>query len=148
MAKTLFHTTSVPFNRFLERPTWFSTSIRDARKWHGTGIGPQTTYVCQLRGNAKLASVEQCALLARQVWPRDDFVYSMLDVKIGEFLAVDIERFILLMEQQGFVGTYLEDYDPDDYEGDSGTRSLCIFKPATRVRIVRPMAFRIAASIT
>ncbi len=130
----VYHATATKFTRFISRPTWFSLNLADATGWHFGGGIESTTYKCSYTGR-KIASVQQLKALAKQVWPKQDFVYSMLDTGVGEYPAQEVKRFIALLSASGFDAAYVEDYDPNDYEAGSST-SLCVLNPARHVRIV------------
>jgi hypothetical protein len=136
--KTIYHASSATFTKFLDRPTWFSTNLKDAKNWHASGEASgqkQTTYACEYTGG-KIATEKQAEKIAKQVWPDDEFIYSMYDESVGEFDKADVKKFISLLVKSGFDAAYIEDYDPANFS--SGTsRSLCVFHPNRTVKILR-----------
>lgn len=131
----IYHSSDKSFTAFKNRPTWFSLNKKDALNWHKSGLasqGKQITYACSFNG--KIASEAECESIAKNVWPKDEFIYSMLDVNVGEFEADDINHLIQLLEKAGFEGTLIKDYDPEDFNIGS-SQSLCVFKPEKTVKI-------------
>lgn len=133
--KTIFHASSYKFSSFKARPTWFSLNEKDALAWHnsGSGIGDQISYICKYTGG-KIASEVQAEKIAKQVWPDDDFIYSMYDETVGEFDKPDIQKFISLLKNAGYDGSYIDDYDPADFSAGS-SKSLVVFDPSKSVKI-------------
>ena len=132
----IYHSSAVKILKFDNNPVWFSTSKKSAIKWHNAGTisnKNQITYECEITG--KLASEKDGAKFAKQIWPNDEYIYSMFDPKVREFKKDDIDSFIRLLKSNGFIGAYVEDYDPSDFGGDSSTRSLIVFD-GTNVKIV------------
>ena len=133
----MYHTSASKFTEpfpFKEQPTWFSITEKDAAGWHnssGMPEGTYYTYICSFIG--PLSSIENSRQIALRVWPNDKFIYSMFDKKIGEFNNKDIDQFISLLVADGFQGSYLEDYDPNNFEGTTTAISIIVFN-ASQVR--------------
>lgn len=142
-AKKIYHASSESFSQFHDRPTWFSLNKKDAKGWHESGTandGEQITYTCEYIGG-KIATEEQAEKIAKAVWPENEFIYSMYDVRVGEFAEEDIQKFISLLEKAGFEASYIEDYDPADFSSGS-SRSLCVFHPNKFVKIIHADEFK------
>jgi hypothetical protein len=130
----IYHSSSIKLTAFHNKPTWFSLNERDALRWHESGShGKQITYICQPLSS--IASEKDAAEIAKEIWPDSTFIYSMFDKKVGEFDNDEIDRFINKLMQKGFDGSYMEDYDPDDFDGGGSTRSVVIFD-GSMVKIV------------
>ena len=134
--KTVYHSSGILLKAFHSKPTWFSLNKKDALAWHENGKinhGKQITYVCECSG--KIASEKEVSKFSKEIWPDEDFIYSMFDKSVGEFGNDEIDKFIELLINNGFVGSYLEDYNPRDFGGAKGVRSLVVFN-GSKVKIV------------
>ena len=134
----IYHATNAePFKQFLDRPTWFSKDFAIAKGWEANletgGIGVARIYTCKFSG--KIASKATVKKAAKQVWPNDDFLYSMFDENVGEFERQDIKKFIKILEDAGYDAAYHDDYDPHDFGGSSESTSLVVFHPNKTVTI-------------
>lgn len=132
----LFHATSARFKQFLPRPTWFSTNKRDAEGWHSGGAesgNESTTYTAKYTGG-RIATWEEAAEIAKEVWPEDEIMYSMFDENVGEWDEDEVRDFISRLKKKGFDASYIEDYDPVDFNAGN-TQSLCVFDPSKHVTI-------------
>ncbi len=133
----LFHATLQNFDRFHQKPTWFSLSKDEARGWHSLTANEagNRTLRCELP-EMKMADENDWEPIASQHFGLDSPpIYSMFDARIGEFPAKEIAKFLLELSALGFVGAYMEDYDPTNFERGS-TRTLCIFDPSSIVKIL------------
>lgn len=135
-----YHATAERFKRFLPRPTWFSLSEQDARGWHRTGYGEQHTYLTKYIGG-KIAHKHEWGEVAKQVWPDTSPIYSMFDVKVGEFETDEIKRFIELLKAAEFDAVFIDDYNPHDFDKGGYTTSLCVFDPSKHVVIVKVVSW-------
>lgn len=132
----IYHSTPIELvSGFHSKPTWFSLSTYDAIGWHNsTAVSEgQITYVCEFEG--KIATKDDSRRLAKVIWPDDDLIYSMYDVKVGEFKKDEIESFFKLLKDNGFDAAEIEDYDPRDFGNGKSTTTLCVFNGAN-VKIV------------
>ena len=125
----VYHATRIHFTKFAARTTWFSLNEKDALGWLTNGGGHQI--VARYVGGT-IASQEDCAALAKRVWPDEDLIYSMFDENVHEFDADEIRAFIALLQAEGFDAAYIKDYDPNNFEVGTST-SLAVFRPDLHV---------------
>jgi len=138
----IYHATTAKLTKFNAVPTWFSLNEKDAWGWYNnqSHVAGNKTYVCQYTGG-KIASIAQSKKIAKQVWPHDEYIYSMFDERVGEFEKDDVKKFIALLQKAGFDASYIDDYDPNDFNSGS-SKSLVVFDPSKHVKIVGEHTFK------
>jgi hypothetical protein len=128
----LYLTTDQRFNAALHRPVWLTPSKVIANDY---------VYTLSCEGNSLEVDVYswkggKVALLADykkhivSVWPEyessnfvDDInVFSFFNMGYGQYSITDIQKFISLLQADGFDAAIHEDYACDDY-----TNILCVF---------------------
>lgn len=134
---TVYHSSYVEIQEFNSRPIWFSTNKSSALSWHQDGVtsyGKQITYECKVSG--KIADEQQAEHISKSIWPDSSYMYSMFDKKVREFKDSEIDDFISKLKTNGFIGAFVDDYDPSGFEESGSTRSLFIFD-GSKVDIVK-----------
>jgi hypothetical protein len=134
--KKIYHSSTEKFSIFKAGIAWFSLNKADALGWHKSGKennDKQITYICRFTGG-KIASIKQAENIAKRIWPDEDFLYSMFDENVGEFDEGEVRSFLSLMVEAGFDGSYIEDYDPNDFNSGSSL-SLAVFDASKHVKI-------------
>jgi hypothetical protein len=119
--------------KFRPTPAWFSLSEKDAHGYHTYTGDPTVTYKVEYVGG-KIASIEESAKLAKEIWPDSDYMYSMFDKSVGEFDDDDIDKFVALFAKHGYDAAYMTDYDPNDNQED--TTTVIVFNPQKNIKIV------------
>jgi hypothetical protein len=130
----LYHTTPYEFDKLKDQPTWFTKDLEEARGYQNNirqANKTPTTRVYQ-HINGKIASKEEAAKIAREVWPNDKFIYSMFDERIGEYDKKDIKKFIDKLKDNGYVGAEHSDYSAINNQKDADT--LVIFNPSQSLK--------------
>lgn len=132
----LYHTTYVKYTSFLDRPTWFTPSMQQVGGYRAQIAESAITLECEFIGG-KIANTADIVPFIHAVWGNDEDVdplYSKFDAAVGEYEKEDIEKFICLCKDAGFVGCVHLDYDSTNSDKDSYT--LVVFNPTVSVRIV------------
>jgi len=126
---TLYHTGAANFSKFHDVPTWFTPSIDEAKAYnantkneHGKAITYETAFA-----GGKIATQEEVSSIAKEIWPKDDLIYSMFDKRVGEYEPKDVEKFISVLKKAGYVGAQHSDYSAIDNQKDAYT--VVLFNP-------------------
>lgn len=148
----LYHTTThgVTFKRFAEQTTWYTPFMDQVVGYRNNDDANSVTLVCEWLGG-KIAQDSDILPIIYKVWPYEkpghpDYdedscplstVYSRLDPIIREYEKEEIEKFVRLIKEAGFVGVCHSDYDSNDSNKDSF--SLAVFEPNKHTRILREL---------
>jgi hypothetical protein len=134
----VYHTSPREFTSWIDRPTWFTADLDEARAYHYNtteylGYPKAYTYKCEIK-SGKYCPFDKIEEYSSQVWPDTRVIYSMFDKRVREFEEEDVDRFITILKEAGYNGAIHSDYSSQDQQKNSYT--LVVFEPNKRIEIL------------
>ena len=138
---TLYHSSREKFKQFINRPTWFTPTLKEANAYAENlkedveftlGDVSSYLYICTLKTD-KILNEKQVKEFTEKIFPKEDILYSMFDENIGEFETNKVKELINSIKKANFNGVIHRDYSAIDNQIDSYT--IVVFEPVKYVKI-------------
>ena len=131
----IYHTSQSNLKSLKDQTMWFTPFQDEAEAFNRNiknDFGHAKTFEMEWDGSP-IATKEQAASIAKEIWPDDEFIYSMFDEAVGDRDPEDVRHFIKAMEDHGFAGSMIDDYSAIDQQKNCD--SLAVFHPDRHMNI-------------